>query len=90
MRQRINVSVLLRSRIGLDAEVDINSAWETIRENIKSSLKKSPVLEPRRKGSSSIRNLHQAMVSEDCNRPTRPCMSYNDLCCAATSCVSVQ
>jgi hypothetical protein len=42
---RVKSSVMLKSQVraleNLDAEVDINRAWETIRENIKISAKES-------------------------------------------------
>jgi hypothetical protein len=43
MRYRVKSSIMLRAQTleDLDTEVDINSAWETVRENINISVKKS-------------------------------------------------
>jgi hypothetical protein len=39
---RVNISKRFAALENLDVEVDINRAWETIRENIKISAKASP------------------------------------------------
>jgi hypothetical protein len=41
-KYRVEISNRFTTLEDLDAEVEINSAWETIRENIKISAKKSP------------------------------------------------
>jgi hypothetical protein len=36
------------------------------------------VREPRGRGTSAVESQYQATASEDCNRPTRPNVSYSD------------